>query len=265
MASTCHQILQQFPNPPNGPLPPLPLCMPTLFHNAPIKMANIAKRPPRQLPPKHLHAGGVPSFPPPLHIGSQDQQWHLDFTQPGPPSPITTSKMLKALSTEKTPPTHICLYFTNLLHNNMNHTLHHMDITKQDQLKLISSTTTVADMYLVMAGLGTGLSFLFALSANICEWEAKKLKKIEGFRVVVLENLEGSLALLDSSNIIISGSGFVTMVCETKYILEIGDTALVSTGTVVPMCFKGPNMETMCTMHIASGDNSPHIPRNPNT
>ncbi|KAK0496589.1 hypothetical protein EDD18DRAFT_1105695 [Armillaria luteobubalina] len=175
MASTHHQILQQFPNlPPNGPLPSLLSCMPTPFHNTPVKMANIAKRPLRQLPPKHLHAGGVPSFPPPSCAGSQDQQcivkWHSDFAQPGPPSPITTSKMLKELNIEE-----------------------------QDQLELISSTTTIADIYLVMAGLGTGLSFLFTLGKNICEQEAKKLKKIEGFRAVVLENLEGSLALLDSS------------------------------------------------------------------
>ncbi|KAK0230326.1 hypothetical protein IW262DRAFT_1291467 [Armillaria fumosa] len=199
MASTRPQILQQFPNPPNGPLPPLPSCMPTPFRNTPVKMANIAKRPPRQLPPKHLHAGGVPSFSPPSCAGSQDQHWPSDFAQPGPQSPITTSEMLKALSTEKTPPTHICLYFANLLCNNMNRTLYYVDIAEQDQLELISSTATMADIYSVTAGLGTGLSFLFALGENICERESKKLKKIEGFRAVVLENLEGSLALLDSS------------------------------------------------------------------
>ncbi|KAK0477250.1 hypothetical protein IW261DRAFT_1566123 [Armillaria novae-zelandiae] len=195
MTSTL-RILQRFPDPLSQPLPPLPLHMPT---STPLSSIPTNKAPNVvvDILPSHLPSVGLPSFPP-SHVGSQDHSFLAlsDFAQLGPPPPIATSEMLRCLRTEETPPPHVCIYFHNVIRHNLQCALYYASIAEKNELDTISSTATVADIYSIMAGLGSGLSFLFALGKNLREREVRRLKQIEGLRKIVKENMENSFALL---------------------------------------------------------------------
>ncbi|KAK0479322.1 hypothetical protein IW261DRAFT_1420045 [Armillaria novae-zelandiae] len=113
-----------------------------------------------------------------------------------------TTEMLRAVSGNTNPPPDVLEYFHDLLENTFHRALLFTAPPTTDNIHQ-DHAESLAEVYSVMAGLGTSLTFLYEISENIrdremqyIEQKKRRMKELDRSRVIVRKNVKDAIAYI---------------------------------------------------------------------